>query len=148
MNLDYKIYQSNNILAKVDRATMAYGLEGREPLLDFNLIEFIATIPSKLKYKNNTLKYILKQIVHENIPQNLIDRPKKGFSISIIDALQNDLNLIVEHFFNVTYIKNQGIFNEKYLISIYNRFRKGEIIFANKIWNILIFQMWYEEWIK
>lgn len=148
MNLDYKIYQSNNILAKVDRATMAYGLEGREPLLDFNLIEFIAKIPSKIKYKNNTLKYILKQIVHENIPQNLIDRPKKGFSISIIDALQNDLDSIVRYFFNATFIKKQGIFNEKYLTSIYNRFRKGDIIFANKIWNILIFQMWYKEWIK
>ena len=146
MNLDYKIYQSENILPKVDRATMAYGLEGREPLLDYELIEFIAKMPSSIKYKNNCLKYILKEIVHKNIPKKLLDRPKKGFSISIVDALQNELQKIVDYCFSDDFIKKQGLFNEKYIKTIFKRFKKGDLIYANKIWNILIFQLWHDKW--
>lgn len=76
---------------KVDRASMSISLEGREPLLDHRIIEFAAQLPSQLKYKNGDKKWLLKQITHKYIPKEMMDRPKMGFGVPIIDWFRDEL---------------------------------------------------------
>jgi len=95
MAIDYKTYQLDDILTKVDRATMSVSLEGREPLLDHRIIEFVATLPSSFKIKDGNKKYILKSIVHDYIPKELMDRPKMGFSIPLNEWFGDELKKYV-----------------------------------------------------
>ncbi len=149
MAMDYLTYQAEVILTKVDRATMAYSLEGREPLLDYRLLEFVSRIPADLKVKNGIKKYLLKEIVHRYIPKSLMDRPKMGFSIPLVAWLSHDLKDQVAHFLGNEFILKQGIFNLNAIQQLILRFQlRKDINFANKIWNILIFQMWYSKWIQ
>lgn len=148
MGLDYLTYQAEVILTKVDRATMAHSLEGREPLLDYRLLEFVSRIPVDLKVKNGIKKYLLKEIVHRYIPKSLMDRPKMGFSIPLVSWLFNNLKDQVAYYLGNEFILKQGIFNLFAIQELMRRFElRKDINFANKIWNILIFQMWYSKWI-
>lgn len=148
MALDYLTYQAEVILTKVDRATMAYSLEGREPLLDYRLLEFVSRLPVDLKLKHGIKKYLLKEIVHRYIPKSLMDRPKMGFSIPLVAWLSNDLKDQVGYYLGDDFIHKQGIFNLKAVQQLVLRFQnRRDINFANKIWNLLIFQMWYSKWV-
>jgi asparagine synthase (glutamine-hydrolysing) len=148
MAVDYQTYMLDDILQKVDRATMSVGLEGREPFLDQRIIEWAAQLPMNYKYNNGSKKFILKEIVHKYIPKEMMDRPKMGFGIPIAKWLQNDLKIYVDKYFNADFIKKQNIFNQKAVNLIYNSFYKGKIERAEKLWHLLMFQMWYDKWIN
>jgi asparagine synthase (glutamine-hydrolysing) len=98
LSTDYKTYLVDDILTKVDRATMAVSIEGREPLLDHRLIEFAAQLPLELKYKNKTQKYLLKQIAYKYLPKTLLDRPKSGFAIPLQKWFRTDLKYLLDEF--------------------------------------------------
>ena len=115
MAIDYQTYLVDDILQKVDRATMTASLEGREPYLDHRLIEWAAQLPDDYKYHNGEKKYILKEILHQYIPKEMMDRPKMGFAIPIAQWLQNDLRDLVEEYINPIRIEQQGIFNLSYV---------------------------------
>ena len=89
------MYLQNDILTKVDCATMSVSIEGREPFLDHRIIEFVAQLPSKYKY-GHTQKMILKDIVHKYIPKELMDRPKSGFTSPINSWLKTDLKYLLD----------------------------------------------------
>ncbi len=148
MAIDYKTYLLDDILQKVDRAGMSVSLEGREPFLDHRVIEWAAQLPMEYKYNKGEKKYILKQIVHKYIPQSMMDRPKMGFGIPIANWLSNDLKQFVDHYFDVEYIRKQNIFNNEEIQRIKNSFYSGRIERAEKIWYLLMFQMWYDKWIN
>ena len=93
------MYMQNAILVKVDRATMSVSLEGREPFLDHRIIEFAAQLPSNFKF-GHTQKMILKDIVHNYVPKQLMDRPKTGFSIPVHAWLKEDLAYLLEEHLN------------------------------------------------
>ncbi|MFN2440801.1 MAG: asparagine synthase (glutamine-hydrolyzing), partial [Chitinophagaceae bacterium] len=95
MAVDYQTYMVDDILQKVDRATMSVSLEGREPFLDQHIIEWAAQLPSEYKYHKGQKKYILKQIVYKYIPQQMMERPKMGFAIPIEQWLLNELRGLV-----------------------------------------------------
>jgi len=141
---DLKTYLVDDILVKVDRATMNAKIEGREPMLDYKLIEFMQNIPSKIKYKNQDKKYLLKKILYKYIPRELVDRKKMGFGVPIKKWLKNDLNFLVENYINEKKL-NKDIFNVDEVLELKKRFflnKESE----KKIWLILIFQMWFERW--
>lgn len=148
MAVDYQTYMLDDILQKVDRATMSVGLEGREPFLDQRIIEWAAQLPMNYKYNNGSKKFILKEIVHKYIPKEMMDRPKMGFGIPIAKWLQNDLKMYVDKYLNADFIKKQNIFNENAVNLIYTSFYKGKIERAEKLWHLLMFQMWYDKWIN
>ncbi len=148
MAIDYQTYLADDILQKVDRASMSVGLEGREPFLDHRVIEWAAQLPMEYKYNNGEKKFIIKKIVHQYIPQEMMDRPKMGFGIPIADWLKKDLKAIVDYYFNITFIEKQGIFNNEFIQKIRNEFNNGKVEKAEKIWYILMFQMWYDKWIN
>lgn len=146
--VDYKTYMSDNILTKVDRATMSVGLEGREPLLDHNIIEFIAQIDSKIKYKNNEKKYILKEITHKYLPKKMMDRPKKGFSVPLFTWFKDDLKEYILHYINRERLDDEGIFNTEVILHKRDLYFEGKLEDINELWYILVFEMWYERWMK
>lgn len=91
MAIDYKTYQLDDILTKVDRATMSVSLEGREPLLDYRVIDFVARLDPSLKINNGNKKYLLKQITHKYLPKEIMNRPKMGFGVPMFDWFKAEL---------------------------------------------------------
>jgi len=148
MAIDYQTYLVDDILQKVDRATMTASLEGREPYLDHRLIEWAARLPDHYKYHKGEKKYILKEILHQYIPKEMMDRPKMGFAIPIANWLQNDLRELVEEYINSEKIEKQGVFNVAYVEDIKRNFYAGKKELDVKMWYLLMFQMWYEKWMN
>lgn len=148
MAIDYQTYMLDDILQKVDRAGMCVSLEGREPFLDQRIIEWAARLPEAYKYRNGEKKFILKEIVHRHIPKAIMDRPKMGFAIPLATWLGTELKPLVEEFFDETFIEQQGIFNNNEIQKLKRAFYSGKKEKAEKIWFILMFQMWYHRWMK
>ena len=146
MAIDYQTYLLDDILQKVDRATMSASLEGREPFLDHRIIEWAATLPDAYKYKDGEKKFILKEIVHQYVPKALLDRPKMGFAIPLAHWLVNDLREIVEEHINQERITSDGILNWKEVRQIKDKFYSGKKEYDVKLWYLLMFQMWMKKW--
>ena len=148
MAVDYQTYLLDDILQKVDRATMSVSLEGREPFLDQRIIEWAARLPMDYKYNNGNKKFILKEIVYKYVPKEMMDRPKMGFGIPIAKWLQNELKPYVDKYFDEDFVLRQDIFKSEEIRRIKRSFYEGKIERAEKIWYILMFQMWYDKWIN
>jgi asparagine synthase (glutamine-hydrolysing) len=148
MAIDYQTYLLDDILQKVDRAGMSVSLEGREPFLDHRVIEWAAQLPMEYKYNNGNKKFIIKEIVHKYIPKEMMDRPKMGFGIPIADWLQKELKPFVDQYFDEKFVQQQNIFNFEEVDRIKKSFYEGKIERAEKIWYILMFQMWYDKWVN
>jgi len=141
-------YLPENILVKVDRASMAYSLESRTPILDYHVMEYSMNIPHALKYKNGDKKYLLKELTHQYLPKKMMDRTKQGFGVPIHEWLRSDMSYLLDKYLNRAYIREQNIFDYEELSVILNNFKSGGELFDNLIWNIIVFQMWYEEYIS
>ncbi|MEN9400289.1 MAG: hypothetical protein RL632_1392 [Bacteroidota bacterium] len=148
MAIDYQTYLPDDILQKVDRATMTVSLEGREPFLDHRVIEWAAQLPDHLKYHDGIKKYILKEIVHQHIPKSLLDRPKMGFAVPIAKWLQTDLRDLVEEQLSSSRIVQQGIFQPLFVKRLKDDFYNGKKELDTKLWYMLMFQLWYSKWME
>ena len=137
---DFKGYLPDDLMVKIDRSTMSASLEGREPLLDHKIIEFAASLP--VSYKKN--KDILKSILGYYIPEELFLRKKQGFGIPINDWLREDLKYLVDQYLGEELIKNYNVFDYGYISKLLEAFyaKKND---DNKVWVLLMFQMWLSE---
>lgn len=142
MLIDFNHYLSDDLLVKVDRATMYFSLEGREPLLDHKILEFAAQLPIQLKMK----KDILKKILGKYIPPTLFERKKQGFGVPVNEWLKNELKYLVNKYLDTAKLKKQGIFNHQYVAALCRAFFYSKTN-DSKIWTLLTFQMWYEEYL-
>jgi len=148
MAIDFQTYMLDDILQKVDRATMTNSLEGREPMLDHRILEFAAQLPDEYKYQNGVKKRILREITHDYIPKELLDRPKMGFAIPIAKWLKNELRDHVEEYLNEDRIEKQGIFDWDFIAKLKHDFYSGRKEYDSKLWYFLMFQMWHERWME
>ena len=146
--IDYQTYLLDDILQKVDRASMTASLEGREPFLDHRIIEWAAQLPDNYKYYKGSKKHILKEIVHQYIPKELMDRPKMGFAVPIEKWLMHDLKEKVLYYLDDRKIEQENIFEVRAIQKLKTDFYSGKREYANKIWYLLMFQMWYEKWMN
>ncbi|HIP13069.1 MAG TPA: asparagine synthase (glutamine-hydrolyzing) [Arcobacter sp.] len=144
--IDYKTYMVDDILTKVDRATMSVGLEGREPLLDYRIIEFVSQLPSSLKYRNGDKKWLLKQITHKYLPKKMMDRPKKGFSVPIEEWFRDELKEYFLVYLNKERLDKEDLFNSDEVIKLRDSYLMGNKENIQKLWFLLMFEMWYEKW--
>lgn len=144
--IDYQTFLLDDILVKVDRATMSVSLEGREPLLDHRIIEFAAQLPVTYKYSNGIKKRILRDITHQYLPKDMMDRPKMGFGIPLAQWLRTELKEMVNFYLNEKRIGVQGILDVNTVNAILKSFYNGEDVDAGLIWYMLMFQMWHERW--
>ncbi|MBI1838609.1 MAG: asparagine synthase (glutamine-hydrolyzing) [Flavobacteriia bacterium] len=148
MAIDYQTYLVDDILQKVDRASMTVSLEGREPFLDHRVIEWAATLPDTYKYFDGNKKYIIKEIVHQYIPKKLMDRPKMGFAIPIANWMTKELKDYLESYINEKTIRDQGIFRWETIDKLKKDFFSGKKEYDMKMWYLLMFQTWYDRWMK
>ena len=144
--IDYKTYLPDNILAKVDRATMSVGLEGREPLLDYRLVEFAARLPESYKYRKGQKKWVLKEVVHKYVPKEMMNRPKKGFGIPLAEWFKDDLKDLLVTYLDPSRIQREGVFNTDEVLKLRDSYLNGNNSSTRKLWHILMFEMWYEKW--
>ncbi len=143
MNWDLQYYLPDDILTKVDRATMFTSLEGREPFLDHRIAEFARSLPLELKYKGRTMKYILKKILSRYLPKELFNRPKQGFAIPIYSWLHDDLIELVETQLNQDALRNQSHIDPDLVEKTIAEFRnKNGSVAVDRIWLLLVFMMW------
>lgn len=146
MAIDYQTYMVDDILQKVDRATMSVSLEGREPFLDQHIIEWAATLPGEYKYQKGIKKYILKEIVYKHIPREMMERKKMGFAIPIEKWLQTELRPLVREYLSNDSLNKHGLFKAEYVQDVICSFLNGRTDLHLKIWYLLMFQMWYHKW--
>lgn len=148
MAIDYQNYMPNDILVKVDRATMSTSLEGREPILDHRIIEFASTLPTEYKICGNTKKRIFKDIIHQYVPQKIMDRPKTGFTMPIESWLKGDLRFLLEQYIDKGNL-NQEFFHVEQVLQIKEDFLNNRLGHEEKIiWRLLEFLLWKEEHLK
>ena len=145
--IDYKTFLVDNNLAKVDRATMSVGLEGREPMLDHRVIEFLAQLPSSFKIRNGVNKWLLKEVVHKYIPKDLMDRPKRPFVAPLMVWFKEDLKGQLNYFLSETNLIKTGVFDPAPVLFLKNEYLKGKSVNYQKLWQILMFQLWYDRWV-
>jgi asparagine synthase (glutamine-hydrolysing) len=145
MAIDAITYLPNDILVKIDRAAMSSSLETRTPFLNHKLIEYVWKIPHSLKLRNGDGKWILKQILNQYVPKNLVDRPKMGFGIPLASWLRGPLRDWVENLINEKKLLKAGFLNPKLVR------QKWELHLSNKknthyeLWNVLMFLAWMED---
>jgi asparagine synthase (glutamine-hydrolysing) len=147
MLCDYKTYMANDILTKVDRASMNVSIEAREPLIDHKIIEFIAKVPTSIKYKENQGKYLLKKILYKYIPKELIERPKSGFQVPLYEWLKDELKEELEYFLSRERLNKSAIYNVDEVLTIKEHLYQGKEINLSLLWFILMFEMWKDKWL-
>jgi asparagine synthase (glutamine-hydrolysing) len=145
--IDYRMYLQNDILTKVDRATMSVALEGREPLLDHRILEFAARLPSDYKY-GEIQKRILKDTVYRYVPQELMDRPKAGFSVPVFSWLRGDLSYLLDEFLEMNRVREAGLFRDVHVHALKKAYLQGKKVNPLTLWKILQYQMWYWRWMR
>jgi asparagine synthase (glutamine-hydrolysing) len=145
--VDYKTFLVDNNLVKADRATMSVGLEGREPMLDHPLIEFLAQLPSTLKIRDGVNKYLLKQIVHRYIPKELMERPKKPFIAPLMVWFREDLKEQLRYYLSEQCLLMTAVFDPIPIIRLRDEYLEGKKVNYQKLWQVLMFQLWYDRWI-
>lgn len=146
--VDYKTFLVDNNLVKVDRATMSVSLEGREPMLDHKLIEFLAQLPSDRKVRNGTNKWLLKEVVHRYIPKELMERPKRPFIAPLMVWFREDLKHQMEYYLSERSLTKTGLFDPRAIISIFNDYMADKKVNYQKLWQVLVYQLWYDRWIE
>ena len=146
MVCDLLRYLPDDILTKVDRASMSVSLEARNPLLDYRIVEYSFEIPHIYKYNNGTTKYLLRKILSKYVPNEFYERPKQGFTIPVYKWLKNELYYLVEEYCSVEFIKSQSLFDQEKIDKLIRHFNKevGTEYFAKFVWNLIVFQMWYK----
>lgn len=149
MLLDMQSYLPDEILTKVDRASMKYSLETRCPLLDYRVVEYSFQIPHKFKYYKGDKKHILKSILYDIVPSRLLDRPKKGFSVPRTIWFRTCLKNKLSMYTNREIIERQGIFNYAEIRKYVDIIQKERAdVLSSIIWAFLVFQMWYQTYIE
>ena len=153
MLLDMETYLPDDILMKVDRASMKYSLENRCPLLDKEVVELSFRIPHEFKYRDGSKKAILKDIVYDYLPRELMERPKKGFSVPLDKWLRGPLKEELLDYTDHDFLMRQGIFDAEYVRDFVGTYLKtGDAgpstgrNYSGLCWSLYIFQQWYSRY--
>lgn len=147
MLADMRTYLPDDILVKVDRATMSVALEGREPFLDNKIMEYALRMPYELKYREGKSKWILRQILYKHIPKEWVDRPKQGFAVPINEWFKQDLKEYYNQYLNEDRIRKEGIFIPETVSRMLRQYHQHGGMNAHKLWLLLNFQLWKEKYL-
>lgn len=146
--LDMNFYMAEDILTKVDRASMAVSLEVRAPFLDHRVAEFASSLPINYKLNGSNGKYILKKAVEKLLPKNVTKRPKKGFGIPIAQWLKGKLNPLAHDLLSRERLIRQDLFDYEYVEKLLSDHEKGIASNHKQLWTLLVFQLWYDNFFE
>ncbi|MFN5795196.1 MAG: asparagine synthase-related protein, partial [Bacteroidota bacterium] len=139
-DIDY--YLKDDLLVKVDRATMKYSLETRVPILDYRIVEFAFNLSQNLKIKNGEQKYLLKQVLYDYVPKEFFERPKWGFGIPITQWLKGPLSYLIDDVLSKENINKHNVVNWEFVQQIIHKFRNGYDHYYNRIWALIQLHIW------
>ena len=146
MQLDMLAYMPDDILCKVDRATMAVALESRAPLLDHRVAEFIWALPDHFKYRDGKSKWLLRQVLYRYVPPALIERPKMGFEVPIGLWLRGGLRDWAEALLAPERLAREGYLEPAVIARLWSQHLSGTHNWGAQLWNVLMFQAWLEHY--
>jgi asparagine synthase (glutamine-hydrolysing) len=147
MYLDLVTYLPDDVLTKLDRASMAVSLEARVPLLDHRVVEFAMQVPSKLKFRNEQGKWLLRQVLQRYVPTKLFDRPKMGFSLPIGAWLRGTLRPWAEQLLDEQLKTNHDLLDSQLIRRKWADHTNGNQNWGQQLWNVLMFQAWCRRWL-
>jgi asparagine synthase (glutamine-hydrolysing) len=142
---DFQYYLKDDLLVKVDRASMYYALECRCPLLDHRIVEFAFSLHPSLKVRNGKAKWLLKELLRNYIPDALIDRPKWGFSVPLANWLKRDLRYLIDSYLSNETIESIGLFKPDYIRKLVTDFLAGKDYLYNRVWVLIVLHKWLKE---
>ncbi len=145
MHLDFATFLTDDILVKVDRASMAVSLEVRCPLLDTRLVEFAWRLPLSMRLQGHKGKIVLRKVLERYIPPELTERPKKGFAVPVSEWVKGPLRDWAEHLLDQTRIQQQGLLQPEAVHRVWQQHLSGWQDHDTLLWSLLMFQAWHEE---
>jgi asparagine synthase (glutamine-hydrolysing) len=145
---DLHNYLPGDVLTKVDRATMAVSIEGREPLIDHRLAEFAFSLPFEMRRGTLGAKHLLKKLLYRYVPRALVDRPKRGFGVPVKQWLATDLLPLVHDHLNPRTVAEQGLFDPALVGRYVARLQAGDVTVRQRVWLLVAFQMWHRRWMS
>ncbi|HSL47272.1 MAG TPA: asparagine synthase (glutamine-hydrolyzing) [Anaerolineales bacterium] len=143
--MDTMVYLIDNNLTKVDRISMAHSLEVRVPLLGTDIVEFAFKLPDRLKMPGMKLKHFLKESTKDMLPEEILNRPKKGFNVPMPRWLKEGLKPVVDHYLSTEMISRQGYFNASTVQRLVNAHMSGKADYSRNLWALLMFNVWVEK---
>jgi asparagine synthase (glutamine-hydrolysing) len=144
--LDMCTYLPDDILTKVDRASMAVALEVRVPFLDHRLVEWIWRLPSSQNARAQRPKHLLRRVLARYVPDRLVERPKMGFGVPLADWMRGPLREWAADLMDESGLSADGIFDVEAIRSLWTEFLSGNDRAFYFIWNVLMFQAWHRRW--
>ena len=147
-NVDTRLYLAEDILTKVDRASMAVSLEVRAPFLDPRVAEFAASLPCHYKLRRLKTKYILKKAVHDLLPPFVTRRGKKGFGVPVAEWLKFKLRPLARDLLSPERVRRAGVFNADYVARLQDEHERGVANHRKLLWTLLMFELWHESFVE
>jgi|SRR5579862_595828 len=145
--VDQRLYLPADILVKVDRASMAFGLEVRAPLLDYRLAEFLATVPAKLRHRRGVKKHLLKQFAKRFLSKEIVDRRKMGFAVPLQSWLRKEVASFTRDVLSASSIRRRGFFRVNEVERLLECHVQGPRDMSQKLWALLFFELWCQHWL-
>ena len=147
-SLDTRLYLAEDILTKVDRASMAVSLEVRAPFLDPRVAEFAASLPPNYKLRGRKTKYILKHAIENSLPPFVTRRGKKGFGVPVAEWLKEKLRPLARDLLSPERVRRAGVFNPEYVTKLQDEHERGVANHRKLLWTLLMFELWHESFIE
>ena len=143
-----RTFLMDDVMVKVDRATMWHSLEARAPLLDPKVISLLLNLPDKYKLGAWKGKELFKELLCGKLGEEVLDSPKHGFGVPIAKWLNGSLAGKLMEVSEARFLEKQNLFNRDYLIQIIEEHKEGQVDRRKELWALLVFQLWYKRWFQ